>query len=415
MSSSSSEEAIVHEDKADETAVGLPSGQSLGAGFPPSNDRSCVTKGCRNNNVYACQGPNCNSFMCLPCHEAYIANPKRGSGVCKLTNVKGAVVIHHSKKCFEKLSSLLQRIETNSLLWSEDAGSPTNDNPNPKCSEQVLIQWLSQEGNYRKFRNGGDGRWSKTTLAQQISDIIKDSGCICPRSPKAILMKIQKMEAQFAKTFAWTQQTGVGVKETDPAGFQATVLKQCPFFHELEPVLRDRAKNKPIATSDTVRDVAKALFHAPPSSSDSENTNEDVLTMGSDLIVDKTPTQTLEHKTPRSNNSRRKTSSVGSSSSKKVQGWRAKRSLSPMEAFDDIQREQVQEMKRRNQKMEIIEERKIALEEKKYLAAEKLHEVEKETALLKLYMQLKDSGKSDSFISIRFPHLAHFCEDIHDV
>ena len=59
----------------------------------------------------------------------------------------------------------------------------------------VIIDWLTQEGNYNHWR-GGDRQSGMTKLgiANEISQIIRDSGITADRQGRDIHIKINRLE-----------------------------------------------------------------------------------------------------------------------------------------------------------------------------------------------------------------------------
>lgn len=54
----------------------------------------------------------------------------------------------------------------------------------------------------------------------------------------------------FKEATDWLANTGQGV--TDEASIKEAVLKRCPFYYELAPVMTERASTRPILTSEDV-------------------------------------------------------------------------------------------------------------------------------------------------------------------
>ncbi|KAF1785365.1 hypothetical protein GQ600_1493 [Phytophthora cactorum] len=74
-----------------------------------------------------------------------------------------------------------------------------NDGPDDSVSSlRVLLDWLTTEGNYNKWR-GGDKQSGETkaVLAAQISTLIHEKGITHLRKPKDTITKISQLEQSF--------------------------------------------------------------------------------------------------------------------------------------------------------------------------------------------------------------------------
>lgn len=128
-----------------------------------------------------------------------------------------------------------------------DGPAGPNDSTN---SESILLDWLTTEGNYNKYRGNHLGKTKQTVWAQQISDKIKSAGISIERNPKTIINKISSIEDAFKKAHEWVSNTGQGVKDSDPKGFWDTVRGMCPYYEELEPIMASRASAQALATNN---------------------------------------------------------------------------------------------------------------------------------------------------------------------
>jgi hypothetical protein len=81
---------------------------------------------------------------------------------------------------------------------------------------------------------------------------MKSAGIRKYRSPKAIKNKIINLEESFKNAHDWAGQTGAGVKENDPRSFDEYVLRKCPYYFDLLPVMQDRSNARPLLTSDSI-------------------------------------------------------------------------------------------------------------------------------------------------------------------
>ncbi|KAG9413407.1 hypothetical protein AC1031_012624 [Aphanomyces cochlioides] len=129
--------------------------------------------------------------------------------------------------------------------WDNDSvnGGPT--------SLQVLLEWLTHEGNYSKWRGGDRSGLTKEALCGLIVGRLVDAG-ISHRKPADIRDKIQNLEMQYRSAADWLAATGQGVQ--DEASIKAAIYKRCPYYDELCPIMIDRPSSRPVLTSDEISD-----------------------------------------------------------------------------------------------------------------------------------------------------------------
>ena len=211
--------------------------------------------------AFKCSAPGCEKLIHLACCKA-IAN-HHNFAVPKDCNS-----LFCTKACKDKL--LKAATGTKVVLWSQDG----SEGPNDKIgnSERLLIDWIITGDNYANYCGPKNGD-SKHGIAFRLSEMFKEKGVRVERSPKSIEAKISQIEQSFKKAFEWTQQTGVGVKEDDPEGFEQAVVKRCAYFHDLEKVMGCRSKVKPLCTSDNL------LGPLSDSSDDEDNSDNECISI----------------------------------------------------------------------------------------------------------------------------------------
>ncbi|RLN81694.1 hypothetical protein BBJ28_00025167, partial [Nothophytophthora sp. Chile5] len=115
-----------------------------------------------------------------------------------------------------------------------------NDGPSEEVSSlSVLLDWLTTEGNYSKWRgDDNNSRETKTILAGQISAQIQRNGITTVRKAKDIVSKISQLEQSFRVAVDFLRNTGAEI--TDEASLQEAIEKRCLHYETLKEVMSDR-------------------------------------------------------------------------------------------------------------------------------------------------------------------------------
>ena len=115
------------------------------------------------------------------------------------------------------------------------------------------MEWMTTEGNYAEYcgANGNKGK-TKTQHHKELAILLKEKHPSSERTEKDVENKIVSLERQFRVASDWANNTGQGVD--NPGDFEAAILKYCPLFKELEPIMGDRPNAKPLATSEDMDD-----------------------------------------------------------------------------------------------------------------------------------------------------------------
>jgi hypothetical protein len=125
-------------------------------------------------------------------------------------------------------------------------------------SETMLLDWLTAHGNYASYRSGHGGL-TKIQVCTKVANMINLKGVKKERMAEHIYKTIIRFEKVYRETLDWTNCTGQGVKESDPQSYEGTVIKRCPHFYTLAPIMGERANARCIVNSDIFRGVSSGL------------------------------------------------------------------------------------------------------------------------------------------------------------
>lgn len=114
---------------------------------------------------------------------------------------------------------------------------------------------LDHDGRQLLQHCGSDGNKegkSKTQFHKEISILIKQKKPLSQRNEKDVENKIGKLERQFREASDWANNAGQGVD--DPGSFHNALLKRCPFWDELNPIMGDGPNANALATNEELSD-----------------------------------------------------------------------------------------------------------------------------------------------------------------
>jgi len=175
-----------------------------------------------------------------------------------------------TKKCFDTLATKFKG--SGRLMWEKDG----KDGPsNPNNSQNILLDWLTTQGNFARFRGNKEGK-TKLQICDKIAQLLKAKEVQAKRSNKNILDKIQSMESQFKKAHDWAGDTGQGTNITNEK-FEECVQKRCKYYYELLPIIGDCSCFCALATTDNIANTAQLSNNLSGDLTDSDSELETVV------------------------------------------------------------------------------------------------------------------------------------------
>ena len=197
--------------------------------------------------VLPCFAEACDKVVHHPCYHRAVV--KRFSVDPLVDPVTHSDIVVCSKTCHNKVEKAIIHQPTR-LPWDKDGRNGPDD---PNNSMNILMEWLMEEGNYSRFRGKDNRGTRKLAYGIQLSNKMKAADCRVHRSPEAVVKQIQEIEKKFIKAHDWANNTGQGVKERDgDTTFENLVRIRCKWYFELAPIMADRSKAKPKATTETL-------------------------------------------------------------------------------------------------------------------------------------------------------------------
>jgi hypothetical protein len=201
--------------------------------------RGCKLRGC--TEFKTCANEGCAKRVHMICYQGAILMNKNGDDLPPLPEFQVAC----SKGCYKTV--MKAGAESNRVPWDKDGKKGQDD---PHTSMKILVDWMTTEGNYSRYRGKGNNGVTKLQFATQSAEKMARETMSTERNAKQVMDKISWIEDSFrsAHEFA-TSQTGAGIQERDgEATFQDAVRRKCSMYYELVDIMVDRASTEPKAT-----------------------------------------------------------------------------------------------------------------------------------------------------------------------
>ena len=118
-----------------------------------------------------------------------------------------------TRKCLEKaardhhhLHQAEEGISAN-IPWDRDGADGVKD---PNNSEAILVEWLSDFENFKKWKGDDVSGKTKTVICGEIADLINSKNVRKKRTAEMVKAKINTMLSLHKKAADWAANTGQG-------------------------------------------------------------------------------------------------------------------------------------------------------------------------------------------------------------
>ncbi len=92
------------------------------------------------------------------------------NGLSAIIDFTGKEVAVCTKKCYNSLA--LQFAGKGCIVWEKDGKEGPND---PNCSLNILLNWLTTEGNFDRFRGNNKGE-KKLKICNKVVALLQEKG-----------------------------------------------------------------------------------------------------------------------------------------------------------------------------------------------------------------------------------------------
>jgi hypothetical protein len=207
---------------------------------PNNNPSHCTVRGCKLKGVTSfltCAKEGCEKLVHIMFYqEGAILKDKNGTNLPALSD--GKVVC--TKGCYHAYQKASSGADSSRGKWTSDGKMGPED---PNTSMQILIDWMTTEGNYSNYRGKGNNGATKLQFAMILAEKMAKETLSNEQNAKQVMDKISRVEDSFrlAHEFA-TSQTGAGIQEREgEQTFKDIVKRKCTYYYNLFEVMVDRA------------------------------------------------------------------------------------------------------------------------------------------------------------------------------
>ena len=126
------------------------------------------------------------------------------------------MILTCGKRCFNAYQKVLTIQEKRlydlsdkrkTIPWDKD-----NVTDNSPSSNQILLEWITTEGNYARYRGADSTNGStKLVICKEVTDLIAKAGIVTERTPNSVKSRIMYLESPFREANDWLNATGQDV------------------------------------------------------------------------------------------------------------------------------------------------------------------------------------------------------------
>ena len=203
--------------------------------------------------LHPCWKPDCDGFMHEHCSKLLLDHfsipLEERPEVEERSN--DTPVVFCTKTCYNKWLAEKKRLAKAAAKAASEVESKKRKVPwESDGTLAILMEWMTEEGNYSAYAgsNGNVSGKSKSQYHKDIALLIKSKVPESQREAKDVENKIVSLERQFREASDWANNTGQGVE--NPGEFKSAVLKRCPLYDELEPIMGERPNCRPLYTNE---------------------------------------------------------------------------------------------------------------------------------------------------------------------
>ena len=367
----------------------------------------CSIQGCKVSDdtpKLRCSSDGCHKT----CHaDCYIRKILNGS-VTRTHFVSNEVPDHTldkavcSVKCYRKCyQKMYVDIQSRNVPWNKDGKQGPDD---PNNSEAILYEWLTEPGNYAKFRSPPNGK-TKHSFCEMIADKLRRAEVVKERDAGAVKSKIESIEAAFKACHDWANETGQGVLERDgQVVFEEACRKKFPYYFDLIDIFGDRAMARPCTTTDDVSIGLGSISSEEQAPNESETArivvtvnNESSVSSCDNSIILTNQTSDAAPTTP---------------AQKKQNPNKKKKTLLTKKEKSSSKRKKMEESPPSKWEQSIMDMQlqQINLEQQRFAHTQKQEELELGVKMLETYRQLRSQGVSKAMILATFPQMKNIAK-----